>query len=812
MSTALGGFDAGHQLDLALLRDILMAADRSAVAAEQCNVVAPWPLTFEAHIDGTRYLCKRERLAAEDVSIEALDCPRHLPWAQAYQDEFFVGHGHLSVRVRGEAHTDAGSDTVPFEITLAFFGRTARETETGPDGSLVLRVTKDLGLPDFPVNNEGRSWAGPVRVRFANFHLPGDLVRLEGSRPGIFDGPPLRPRPGREILDGQGRRYVVSGTREAPHLDDENGKTVAQPFTDLLVPALDLAGVRDAAWAGQSLGETAKAELARTLRFPEQEEPPDTPRLTAFGLRLPIAFLPLLDDEARRQAIIANLDHVIFGVEVRDIVAGVLGVDPEEVPDHIPEPPIGLFVDYFFRFDPELEVATAGVVLGLVKAEVWPPQFLFELGQGGERSLAEAGEQLEHDSERPSALAGLSTGLSSELLAPMLSEELDKQVAGLDQLEDINISASMVEDSLRFTEQGLVVELAGSGSRPYEIVRQKLYDIRFSFTMLLRLVPRLVRSVSFSLDNGVVQLLDCTGAPISFPEGQQPNPFDGIEPTDHRAADVCFHSYCDSAIGQCPPKRDMPAASLKSRSECSPGCSSAYELQRHSQLQSIMMATFGVELDDVDVRLTPGSIALILGTALVALALGGAALALAGVTAGLTAGLAAAVGSAGALALILAVTLGVSLARAFRRPSGTGIGEGLGKLAHHSALLLEHQGARAWAEVYPRTIQVTPNGFFLWSRSFPRLNVVGEIACAVREAPCFIASAVLGPRAPELAMLRRFRDQYLMANRWGRTLVRVYYRIGPRIAPRVSRDGGLQRLLAWLVRKVAAWVEGVSHG
>jgi subtilisin family serine protease len=66
---------------------------------------------------------------------------------------------------------------------------------------------------------------------------------------------------------------------------------------------------------------------------------------------------------------------------------------------------------------------------------------------------------------------------------------------------------------------------------------------------------------------------------------------------------------------------------------------------------------------------------------------------------------------------------------------------------------------------------------------------------------CFIATAVYGsPLAPEVQMLRRFRDSYLLTNRVGRFVVWIYYRLSPPLAEAVKQHAGLRvtaRALLW---------------
>lgn len=67
---------------------------------------------------------------------------------------------------------------------------------------------------------------------------------------------------------------------------------------------------------------------------------------------------------------------------------------------------------------------------------------------------------------------------------------------------------------------------------------------------------------------------------------------------------------------------------------------------------------------------------------------------------------------------------------------------------------------------------------------------------------CFVATAVYGPGASELAVLRRFRDERLMPTAAGRLAVRGYYALGPHLA-----RGVLARPMLW--RTTRALVEAL---
>ncbi len=62
-----------------------------------------------------------------------------------------------------------------------------------------------------------------------------------------------------------------------------------------------------------------------------------------------------------------------------------------------------------------------------------------------------------------------------------------------------------------------------------------------------------------------------------------------------------------------------------------------------------------------------------------------------------------------------------------------------------------------------------------------------------KKSGCFIATAVYGvPGAPEIEILREFRDQVLLHTRVGHAFVAAYYRVSPPVARLISRSGPLR--------------------
>lgn len=66
----------------------------------------------------------------------------------------------------------------------------------------------------------------------------------------------------------------------------------------------------------------------------------------------------------------------------------------------------------------------------------------------------------------------------------------------------------------------------------------------------------------------------------------------------------------------------------------------------------------------------------------------------------------------------------------------------------------------------------------------------------ILDPKCFIATAAYGsPVAPEIATLRRFRDDVLLTSKWGRRFVTFYYSVSPSLASVILRYRWLRRVV-----------------
>jgi hypothetical protein len=65
----------------------------------------------------------------------------------------------------------------------------------------------------------------------------------------------------------------------------------------------------------------------------------------------------------------------------------------------------------------------------------------------------------------------------------------------------------------------------------------------------------------------------------------------------------------------------------------------------------------------------------------------------------------------------------------------------------------------------------------------------GEVVGLLDGKKCFIATAAFGSEmAPQVEMLRKFRNLYLLKSEWGKSFVRFYYSVSPKLAEGISES------------------------
>lgn len=104
-------------------------------------------------------------------------------------------------------------------------------------------------------------------------------------------------------------------------------------------------------------------------------------------------------------------------------------------------------------------------------------------------------------------------------------------------------------------------------------------------------------------------------------------------------------------------------------------------------------------------------------------------------------------------------------------------------------------------EVVIEFVQASPTTMAtLKNRGFTDVKMVKTVTVG-QKSGCFIATAAFStPLAPEIEVLRQFRDERLLADPLGRAFVKGYYTVSPPIAQAVS----LSETLKWAVRGLIA--------
>lgn len=122
--------------------------------------------------------------------------------------------------------------------------------------------------------------------------------------------------------------------------------------------------------------------------------------------------------------------------------------------------------------------------------------------------------------------------------------------------------------------------------------------------------------------------------------------------------------------------------------------------------------------------------------------------------------------------------------------------ERMAKAAQKLALFLP------FSPIFPDIVRKAQN----YLRSAKNPQVVRSLLRSVKAGGvrCFIASAAFqSPQAPEVLILRNFRERCLKPFASGRRLIWLYYRLSPHIAEVLDRSPKTRRLTAYFLHKIA---------
>jgi hypothetical protein len=87
-------------------------------------------------------------------------------------------------------------------------------------------------------------------------------------------------------------------------------------------------------------------------------------------------------------------------------------------------------------------------------------------------------------------------------------------------------------------------------------------------------------------------------------------------------------------------------------------------------------------------------------------------------------------------------------------------------------------------------------------------NVLKAFLKAAQEdkGRCFIATAAFEYESPEVLLLKKFRDDYLMKHSSGRLFVKTYYRLSPAIAQVLDKYSSLRHPTRLVLRRIVAFL------
>ena len=83
-----------------------------------------------------------------------------------------------------------------------------------------------------------------------------------------------------------------------------------------------------------------------------------------------------------------------------------------------------------------------------------------------------------------------------------------------------------------------------------------------------------------------------------------------------------------------------------------------------------------------------------------------------------------------------------------------------------------------------------------------------EVVGLLADKKCFIATAAFGSNLdPHVTSFRKFRNEFLLNNNWGKQFVKIYYKYSPALAHIISENKFLKTITRWILWPLLAFVE-----
>lgn len=102
----------------------------------------------------------------------------------------------------------------------------------------------------------------------------------------------------------------------------------------------------------------------------------------------------------------------------------------------------------------------------------------------------------------------------------------------------------------------------------------------------------------------------------------------------------------------------------------------------------------------------------------------------------------------------------------------------------------------------------TGGDFFNATNTGAHFGRPGEVVGLLDNKKCFIATAAFGSEMePQVELLRKFRNEFLLKSQWGQDFVKTYYKLSPPVADFIRGNAVLKALTRGMLLPVIAWAQ-----